>query len=133
MTKQETTTWELLRAVRGVDDTQGNQFSITVTKEKRIVRLVERFLEEREYVEDDYRIRSSATVPAKRQIISRDYYVDPDGIIISKYWGGCFKTYPISTTTILEAVGHGYIINGTFADKSKEANNGSEEEHTETL
>ena len=112
MTKQETTTWDLLRAIRGVDDTQGNQFSITVTKEKRIVE----FIDGRHYAEDDYRIRSSATVPAKRQIISRDYYIDPDGIIISKYWGG-FKTYPISTTTILEAVGHGYIINGTFADK----------------
>lgn len=129
MNKQETTTWELLRAIRGVDDTQGNQFSITVTKEKRIVE----FIDDRHYVEDDYRIRSSATVPAKRQIISRDYYIDPDGIIISKYWGGCFKTYPIITTTILEAVGHGYIINGTFADINKEANNGSEEEHTETL
>lgn len=133
MTKQETTTWELLRAIRGVDDTQGNQFSITVTKEKRIVRSVVRFLDEREYVEEDYRIRSSAIIPEKRQIISRDYYVDPDGIIISKYWGGCFKTYPISTTTILEAVGHGYIINGTFADNSKEANNGSKETDTETL
>ena len=120
MTKQETTTWELLRAIRGVDDTQGNQFSITVTKEKRILDHGGHF-----YTEDDYRIRSSATVPAKRHIISRDYYVDPDGIIISKYWGGCFKTYPISTTTILEAVGHGYIINGTFADNSKEAENGN--------